>query len=124
MMPLPASSHSCATHASALELDPPLQKAQPTCREACLGLPAAFAGSRVAYGTCAQVPDGYRMHVTASPQGGIRRLLEPLVSRRPTWEWSYGMGPRGDILLREAATLTVFQPAFRQEAVEPFSYII
>lgn len=72
-----------------------------------------------------QVPDGYRMEVTASPQGGIRRTLHPLVNRRPTWEWQYTRGPKGDIVaaVREQTTVTVFQPALVQEA-EPFSYVI
>ncbi|KAK9801940.1 hypothetical protein WJX73_008251 [Symbiochloris irregularis] len=72
-----------------------------------------------------EVPDGYRMVVTSGPYGGLRRMLHPLVSRRPTWEWGYSMGPKGDIhaAVREAATVAVFQPPMAQEA-EPFSYVI
>ena len=72
-----------------------------------------------------QVPDGYRMVVTSAPQGGIRRTLHPLLNRRPTWEWAYSKGPKGDILavVQEQATVTVFQPSIAQEA-EPFVYII
>ena len=72
-----------------------------------------------------QVPDGYRMEVTSHPQGGIRRTLHPLLNRRPTWEWAYTRGPRGDITasIKEQPNLTVFQPTVTQEA-EPFSYVI
>ena len=38
------------------------------------------------------VPDGYKMIVTAGPNGAVRSSLEPLQSEA-AWQWKYSMGP-------------------------------
>jgi hypothetical protein len=44
-----------------------------------------------------EVPDGYRMVVTAGAAGGLTRHLVPLVGDTPTWEWHYSMGVDGQV---------------------------
>ncbi|KAI8474308.1 MAG: hypothetical protein J3K34DRAFT_465788 [Monoraphidium minutum] len=45
-----------------------------------------------------EVPDGYRMVVTAAPPGGgLTRTLLPLAGGAPSWEWRYGMDEGGDV---------------------------
>ena len=44
-----------------------------------------------------EVPDGYRMVVTAGPAGGLTRHLVPLAGDTPTWEWKYSMGMNGQV---------------------------
>ncbi|KAK9827994.1 hypothetical protein WJX81_006283, partial [Elliptochloris bilobata] len=78
-----------------------------------------------------EVPDGYRMVVSAGPGGVPRRALHPLRQRRPSWAWRYSMGARGAIRLslEEPARLRsgscrpsdAAQPA---AAELPFSYVI
>jgi hypothetical protein len=46
-----------------------------------------------------EVPDGYRMLVTAGPGGSLSRQLLPLVGERPTWEWRYAMDTGGAVKL-------------------------
>jgi hypothetical protein len=44
-----------------------------------------------------EVPDGYRMVVTARPRGGLKRTLLPLVGPAPSWEWRYSMDEGGAV---------------------------
>ena len=49
------------------------------------------------------VPDGWRMTVTASPAGsGWQTSMEPLTGsgRQPSWQWRYSQRPDGSIHLR------------------------
>jgi hypothetical protein len=77
----------------------------------------------------AQVPDGYRMVVTAGPGGAPRRHLQPLPQRRPSWAWCYALGPAGALrlTLEEAAARRGggCRPAEPAPAPEPpFCYVI
>ncbi len=79
----------------------------------------------------AQVPDGYRMVVTAGPGGVPRRHLQPLLQRRPSWAWRYALGARGAVrlTLEETARLRgrgACRPADAAPptAELPFSYVI
>ena len=74
-----------------------------------------------------QVPDGYRMVVSAGPNGVLRRALYPLVRRRPTWEWRYEMGPKGAIrlsIVEGRPARPGGQPVTSLADEHPFSYVI
>ncbi|KAF6262593.1 nucleotide-diphospho-sugar transferase [Scenedesmus sp. NREL 46B-D3] len=48
-----------------------------------------------------EVPDGFRMVVTASGSaGGLSVQLLPLRGDKPTWQWSYAMEPSGALRLQ------------------------
>jgi hypothetical protein len=79
----------------------------------------------------AQVPDGYRMVVTAGPGGAPRRSLQPLPLRRPSWTWRYALGPAGALRLtledaaRRRGGAGGCRPAEPAPAPEPpFCYVI
>ena len=71
-----------------------------------------------------QVLDGYKMIVTAGPNGSIRTALHPLVNRQPSWEWAYSQAASGRILLslKEGSSRRVM--AHDPTADLPFSYVI
>ncbi len=74
-----------------------------------------------------QVPDGYRMVVSAAPAGGLRRALFPLHKRRPSWQWDYQMDAQGSIKLSilETARPPTYAPALLGTSAEaPFVYVI
>ena len=75
-----------------------------------------------------QVPDGYKMVVSAAPGGGVRRALFPLTGRRPSWQWRYLSGPGGAIHLQmeePISQLPGMPLSARPMASEmPFTYII
>lgn len=48
---------------------------------------------------CFEVPDGYKMVLTAVPAGGLRTTLHVL-GPLPSWEWQYSMSDRGSIQLQ------------------------
>ena len=76
----------------------------------------------------AQVPDGYKMVVSAAPAGGVRRALFPLHRRRPSWHWAYSMErPSGAIRLAmvESAPSSHAERAAAAAAEQaPFVYVI
>lgn len=47
-----------------------------------------------------EVPDGYRMVVTAGPAGRLSIDLARLAGDKPTWEWTYSMEPCGTLALQ------------------------
>lgn len=74
-----------------------------------------------------QVPDGYKMVVSAAPAGGLRRALFPLHKRRPSWQWDYQMDAHGCVKLSilETARPPTYAPAFLGPPAEaPFVYVI
>lgn len=74
-----------------------------------------------------QVPDGYKMVVSAAPAGGLRRALFPLHKRRPSWQWDYQMDAQGSIKLSilETARPPTYEPAYCGPAADsPFVYVI
>ncbi|CAL8466978.1 g6514 [Coccomyxa elongata] len=74
-----------------------------------------------------EVPDGYRMVVSAAPAGGLRRALFPLHKRRPSWQWDYQMDAQGSIKLSilETARPPTYAPALLGTSAEaPFVYVI
>jgi len=69
------------------------------------------------------VPDGYKMTVTAGPNGAVRSSLEPLQSE-PSWQWKYSMGANSNIQLQlEKAASTRHRDQLNFDAA-PLSYII
>lgn len=68
------------------------------------------------------VPDGYKMIVTAGPNGAVRSSLEPLQSE-PSWQWKYTMGPNSNIQLQLEKANTRHHDQLKFEAA-PLSYII
>lgn len=43
------------------------------------------------------MPDGYRMIVTSTKQGGLLQRTVPLVGDAPTWQWQYTMDEGGNV---------------------------
>jgi hypothetical protein len=77
-----------------------------------------------------EVPDGYRMVVTAGARGGLSTTLLPLLGGAPSWEWRYAMDDGGDVrceFLRNAA-LELFgeagPPGFAAEEDAVLDFII
>ena len=68
------------------------------------------------------VPDGYKMMVTAGPNGAVRSSLEPLQSE-PSWQWKYTMGPNSNIQLQLEKANTRHHDQLKFDAA-PLSYII
>ncbi|KAA6420439.1 MAG: low photochemical bleaching 1 [Trebouxia sp. A1-2] len=69
------------------------------------------------------VPDGYKMVVTAGPNGAVRSSLEPLQSE-PSWHWKHSMGPNSNIHLQlEKAASSRHRDQLKFDAA-PLSYII
>ena len=82
-------------------------------------------------GCARQVPDGYRMVVSAGPGGALRRALHPLRQRRPTWAWRYALDARGAVRLHleeqqrpRYGACRPTAPAQAPAAEQPFSYVI
>ena len=78
-----------------------------------------------------QVPDGYRMVVSAGPGGALRRALHPLRQRRPTWAWHYALDVCGAVRLhleeQQRPRHGTCRPAAAAQAAaaeQPFSYVI
>ena len=70
-----------------------------------------------------EVPDGYKMTVSAGPNGTIRSSLTPLQTE-PSWQWKYTMDATSNIRLQlEKASSLRQRDQFEFDAV-PLSYII
>ena len=69
-----------------------------------------------------EVPNGYKMIVTAGPCGTISRSLE-LLQEEPSWQWKYTMDAKQNVQLsmETASTTHVMQPKY--DAAD-LSYII
>ncbi len=69
------------------------------------------------------VPNGYKMTVTAGLSGTVRSSLEPL-QIEPSWQWKYAMGPNSNIQLQlEKASTARRRDQLKFDAA-PLSYII
>ena len=77
-----------------------------------------------------QVPDGYKMVVSAVPGGAIRRVLHPLVGRRSSWQWSYYANREGvtQIEMQDLSQSRSFVQKMKSPVMSenefPFTYII
>ncbi|KAK9823989.1 hypothetical protein WJX72_006832 [[Myrmecia] bisecta] len=70
-----------------------------------------------------EVPDGFRMVVTADG-GRLQTSLLP-IGGQPSWEWRYKMGSQGDIKLTREEAGHSSSPLARSDSTElPFSYVI
>ena len=71
-----------------------------------------------------QVLDGYKMVVSAGPNGSLRTALYPLTNRQPSWEWNYSQAASGRIRLElhEGSRHTILSPDPMADL--PFSYVI
>ena len=70
-----------------------------------------------------EVPDGYKMTVSAGPNGAIRQSLE-LLPAEPSWQWKYTMGADKNIQLSmETASSARHRDGLAFDA-HPLSYII
>lgn len=70
-----------------------------------------------------EVPDGYKMIVSAGPHGVIRQSLE-LLQAEPSWQWKYAMGTDKNIQLhKETASSARHRDGLAFDA-QPLSYII
>ena len=70
-----------------------------------------------------EVPDGYKMTVSAGSDGAIRQSLE-LLQAEPSWQWKYSMGADKNIQLHmETASSARHHDGLAFDA-HPLSYII
>ena len=70
-----------------------------------------------------EVPDGYKMTVSAGPDGAIRQALE-LLQAEPSWQWKYTMAADRNIKLHmETASSARHRDGLAFDA-HPLSYII
>ena len=69
------------------------------------------------------VPDGFKMTVSAGPNGVVRQRLERLQAE-PSWQWKYTMGTDKNIQLHMEEASSVRQRNAVAADVPPLSYII
>ncbi|KAL3139801.1 hypothetical protein ABBQ38_004102 [Trebouxia sp. C0009 RCD-2024] len=69
------------------------------------------------------VPDGFKMTVSAGPNGVIRQTLERLQAE-PSWQWKYTMGTDKNIQLHMEEASSVHQCNAMASDMPPLSYII